>query len=74
LRIAGFFVNHFFSLVVKYAENPLDKAFHVGLPTLLNFEKIHDKIRKIKVRELSFNIIYVLFAMLILLLYMVVIR
>ncbi|MFZ2072002.1 MAG: Na(+)/H(+) antiporter subunit D [Halobacteriota archaeon] len=77
MKMAGFFVNRFLSLVVKYAENPLDKAFHVGIPTLLNFEQIHNKIRKSKSRELSFNIIYILLAMLLLLLYilfMVVMR
>jgi len=50
-------------------ENRIDKAFHVRLPELLNFEKIHDKIKRIKSRELSYNLIYILLAMLLLLVY-----
>lgn len=69
LRTAHFFINPFPALVVKFVENPIDKAFHVRLPDLLNFEGIHGKIRKVKDRELSYNLLYILLAMLILLFY-----
>ena len=62
-------MNRLLPLVVKFVENPLDRAFHVRLPELLNFEKIHDKIKKIKVRELSYNLIYILIAILLLLIF-----
>ncbi len=69
MRMAGFFGNDFWPLVVTYVENPLDKAFHVRLPELLNFKEIHDKIKQIKDRELSYNLLYILLAMFVLLVY-----
>ena len=50
-------------------ENRIDNAFHVRLPELLNFKKIYNTIKKAKDRELSYNLIYILFAMLLLLLF-----
>jgi len=50
-------------------ENRLDNAFHVRLPELLNFEKIYNAIKKAKDRELSYNLIYILIAMLLLFLF-----
>lgn len=63
------FGNAFLPHMVKFVENPLDNAFHVRLPELLNFEKVHDKIKKIKVRELSYNLIYIFLTMLLLLIF-----
>ncbi len=63
---------HFRFLIPKtqpVVEDPLDKAFHERLPALLNFEKTHDKIKQFKLRELSYNLVYIIFAMLLLLLY-----
>jgi len=50
-------------------ENRIDNAFHVRLPALLNFEKIYNTIKKAKDRELSYNLIYILLAMGLLLLF-----
>ena len=50
-------------------ENRIDNAFHYRLPALLNFENIYNTIKKAKDRELSFNLIYVLCAMLLLFLF-----
>lgn len=55
--------------VVKYVEDPVDRAFHVRLPALLNFKKVYEKIREDKVREISYNVIYILITMLLLLLF-----
>jgi NADH-quinone oxidoreductase subunit L len=62
-------VNFMALRVVKPFEVHLDNAFHVRLPDLLNFKEIHDRIKKSKVRDLSYNLMYILIAMLILLLY-----
>jgi multicomponent Na+:H+ antiporter subunit D len=50
-------------------ENRLDNAFHVRLPDLLNFEGIYSTIKASKGKELSYNLIYILIAMLLLLLF-----
>jgi len=64
------FLQNIASRVVKPFEVRLDNAFHVRLPELLNFKKIHDKIKEIKGKELSYNLIYILLAMVLLLLFM----
>jgi NADH-quinone oxidoreductase subunit L len=68
VKVPAFLKNIAFLVVMPF-EVRLDNAFHVRLPELLNFKKIHDNIKKIKVRELSYNLIYILLAMLLLLLF-----
>ncbi len=68
MKIAGFF-RAMPSMTQTAVENRIDNVFHVGVPVLLNFEGIYNRIRSIKVRELSFNLIYILIAMLLLLIF-----
>ena len=68
MRMAGFFR----ALPPKsqtVVENRIDNAFHERVPALLNFESIYNTIKRAKDRELSFNLIYILIAMLLLLIF-----
>ena len=68
MKMAGFFR----ALPPKsqtVVESRIDNAFHERVPVLLNFENVYNAIKKVKDREISFNLIYILIAMLLLLLF-----
>ncbi|NQE53221.1 F(420)H(2) dehydrogenase subunit L [ANME-1 cluster archaeon GoMg3.2] len=50
-------------------ETRIDNAFHERVPALLNFQNIYNKIKEDKVREISYNVIYILIAMILLLIF-----
>jgi multicomponent Na+:H+ antiporter subunit D len=74
LRMAGFFINPFFTLIVKYVDNPVDKLFHGIIPAIPG--RVTDMVRYIRTESgvLAFNVIYILlFYIFVLLLILVVV-
>lgn len=60
LRMAGFFINPFFTLVVKFVDNPVDNLFHRTIPSIP--ERLTNLVKYIRSEAgvLGFNLLYVL--------------
>jgi hypothetical protein len=58
--MAGFFISPFFTLVVKYVDNPVDKLFHRLIPSIPG--RLIDLVKYLQTEAgvIGFNLLYIL--------------